>query len=90
MSLDDLVDDSKEEQKQKEVDDASGELGIEDLDDLEQFSDSVQLLRELLVIHDSKLEDVELLKKRIREMETQIDEIETKIQVVADKVKDAD
>jgi len=90
MGLDDLVDDSKEDQKQKEVENAAEELGIDNLKELEQFSDSVQNLRQLLVIHDRRLEEIDRLNREIEDLRVQVGEIEEKINVIAEKIKDAD
>lgn len=90
MGLDDLVDDSKESQKEKVVSETSEELGIDNLEELEQFSDSVQNLRQLLVIHDRKIEEIDQLKRETRRLREQIDDIEEKINVIAEKIKDAD
>lgn len=90
MGLDDLVDQKENEHKKKEVEEKAGELGIDSLEELDQFSDSVQTLRRIVVVHDAKLEELERLRRDVNDLEEQVEEMERKIEIVAEKIKDAD
>lgn len=89
MGLDDLVDDSKESQKQKEVNEAADELGIDNLEELEQFSDSVQTLRRIVVVHDAKLEEIDRVQRDIDDLRNEVESLNDKIDDIVEKIKDA-
>lgn len=87
MALDDLVDDSKESRKQKEVNEASDELGVDNLEELKQFSDSVQHLRKIVMIHDSKLEEIDRVQRDVDDLREEIEALNDKIDVIVEKIK---
>jgi len=88
MGLDDLVGDKKEEHENEEVNSMADELGIEDKEDLEAFNQSMAHLRRLIVLHDSKLEELEQVQRDIDDLRSEIESINTKIEVIVEKIKD--
>lgn len=90
MGLDDLVDDKQEEHENEEVNSMADDLGIEDKEQLESFNQTLVHLRRLIILHDSKLEELEQVQKDIDDLRSEIEEINTKIEVIVEKIKDAD
>lgn len=90
MGLDDLVDDKKEEHENEEVNSVADDLGIEDKEQLESFNETLVHLRRIILIHDSKLEELEQVQSDIDELRKEIEDINTKIEIIAEKIKDDD
>lgn len=59
MALDDLVEDKEAEKEKEKLKELKDTLGIENKEDLDKLDDRLNLLAEIIIIHDKKIEELE-------------------------------